>query len=246
MSDRLQHKLAHYEVKPPAATWSAIVDALEDQSSALAGRLQNLEMSPPAHLWQQIEGELDAEIKTPSPNISLYRRLAKPLRYGAAVAILALVAISVTLLLNKNSVSSELAQQPAMNRPVESEAAPTIESKTETVRSQSQLAQPIENKESSAKTERPALSAENADIEKPTQQPVDHRYLTVATETGTPVRLSKKVYAVFDCAEHSTTLQRHQCKKNIESLQKMASSLASPSGDFASLMDMIKTLEENR
>lgn len=239
MSDQLQHKLANYEVTPPAATWNAIADALEDQSSAVAGRLQNLEVSPPVHLWQQIENELDADRKVPPQPISFNKRFARPLRYGTAVAILVLVAVTITLLLNNDSESGELAQQPTPSLRANNRAEATAESGTGPAGSEQQQTQPINSKEPMAQTD-------YTPSEKTVQRLNDHRYLTVATETGTPVRLSKKVYAVFDCAEHSTAMRRHQCKQNIESLQKMASSLASPSGDFASLMDMIKTLEENQ
>jgi hypothetical protein len=246
MSDRFQQKLAHYEVAPPPGTWSAIVDALEDQSSAVSSKLQNLEEPPPARLWQHIEDELDTDRDIQPQNIPLHKRFAKPLRYGSAVAILVLVAVTITLLLQKDTQSDQLAQQPTLSLPARDKAASTTESGTVSEDSQQQPVQSVDNTEPEAQTDESPLSADNPPTEKTTHRPNDHRYLTVATETGTPVRFSKKIYPVFDCAEHSTDQKRHQCKKNIEYMQKMASSMSYPSGDFASLIDMIKTLEENR
>src|SRR5215510_8196786 len=105
MSNQRQHKLAQYEVAPPAGTWDAIMDALEHQSSAGAGKLQSYEAAPQSHLWQHIEEELDADQETQPKRIPLYRRLAQPLRYGSAAAILVLVAVATTLLLQKNTGS---------------------------------------------------------------------------------------------------------------------------------------------
>ncbi|HYH13671.1 MAG TPA: hypothetical protein VD794_00530, partial [Flavisolibacter sp.] len=72
------------------------------------------------------------------------------------------------------------------------------------------------------------------------------RYKVVAKEDGKLVRLSQKAFAVFDCAVKATANKNIRCKENIESMQeKMATSVISPTGDFAGLIDMIKTLEEN-
>lgn len=231
---------------PPAGIWNAVVAALEDQSSTVADTLQNLEVAPPTHLWQYIEDQLDTDRATQPQHISLHKRISKPLRYGSAVAILVLIAVTTTLLLHKDAGSGELAQQPTQAAPAGNKALPSVTSGTKPESNQQLPTQAKDNREPVAQPDKPSLLADNTPAEKSTQHLNDHRYLTVATETGAPVRLSKKVYPVFDCAEHNKTLQRHQCKQNIESLQKMASSLASPSGDFASLIDMIKTLEENR
>ncbi|HYH16025.1 MAG TPA: hypothetical protein VD794_12425, partial [Flavisolibacter sp.] len=76
---------------------------------------------------------------------------------------------------------------------------------------------------------------------------ITKRYTVVAKEDGQIVRLSQKAYAVFDCAVKGVAQKSENCKENIETMQaKMATSMISPTTDFAGLIDMIKTLEENK
>ncbi|MFN2457447.1 MAG: hypothetical protein ABR502_04525 [Chitinophagaceae bacterium] len=96
----------------------------------------------------------------------------------------------------------------------------------------------------------PNNSQENNDISKSdngVNSKLYARYTTYTNENGNTVRLSKKLYPVFDCADKSTALSNKRCKENIQSLQrKMASSAISPSNDFASIIDMIKSLEKEQ
>jgi hypothetical protein len=70
--------------------------------------------------------------------------------------------------------------------------------------------------------------------------------MVMAKDDGHTVRLSKKAFTVFDCAENSAPHNKERCKENIQLMQqKMAASMLSPSGDFGGLIDMIKSLEEN-
>ena len=74
-----------------------------------------------------------------------------------------------------------------------------------------------------------------------------NRYVTIADDDGKKVRVSKKAYNVLNCAENRAALNNVRCKENIEAMQqKMSASLLSSSGDFAGLIDMIKSLEENK
>ena len=245
MSDQLQHKLSRFEVEPPARIWGAITDAFEDQSSITADKLQHFEAVPKTSVWDQIEQNLDTSSDTQPLKIPVYKRISQPLRYGSAVAILVLVAVAIFFLSNKDVATGNIAQQPT--------GTPPAQNQSNTVKATTTTSDPARSNQSagSGKTTRTVNDRQtaNSDTENEastSQKTASERYLTVATEEGTSVRLSKKVFPVFDCAEHSTAIKRFQCKENIEALQKMASSLASPSGDFASLMDMIKTLEENR
>lgn len=249
MSNQLQHRLFHFEVEPPAATWDAISEALDEQTTPAAEKLRDFEAAPAPQLWQQIASSLDATDEAPAPAIPFYRRYGKALRYGSAAAVLLLVAFTLTFLVGKSGDSQKVAQQPTTSQP--SEQTPQPNTPEVTVRaSEEPNRSPLRRKSTVAGdlTDREAgTSTENeTSVAKAAARPSPGRYLTVATETGKAVRLSKKVYPVFDCAEHSSAFERFQCQENIEALQKMASSLASPSGDFASLIDMIKTLEENR
>ena len=249
MSNQLQHRLLQFEVEPPAATWDAISDALDEQTTPAAEKLRAFEAAPAPRLWQQIESGLEGADDDAAPAIPFYRRYAKALRYGSAAAVLLLVALTITFLVNNNSNTSKVAQQSATVQP--SRQTPRTAPPEATVRASDEPNGAQEHYQRTA----PGHQAERGTLTSPTDEtavakadprPASGRYMTVANETGKAVRLSKKVYPVFDCAEHSSALERFQCQENIEALQKMASSLASPSGDFASLIDMIKTLEENR
>jgi hypothetical protein len=249
MSSQLQHRLLQLEVEPPAGLWDAISDALDEQSAPAAEKLRSFEVTPPPQLWLQLESNLDSAPEVQDQAIPLYRRYATALRYGSAVAILLLVAVTITLLVNNSGASDKIAQQPSASQSAVKATAPahretmlrrSDDEQEETPRSR--VNEPVER----SYDEAASSPDENLPTAKAPQRSFSSRYLTVATEAGKSVRLSKKVYPVFDCAEHSSTLERLQCQENIEALQKMASSLASPSGDFASLIDMIKTLEENR
>ena len=228
--------------------WDAISDALDDQSTPASEKLRSFEATPPSRLWQQIETELDSAAEVPSRTIPFYRRYPAALRYGSAAAVLLLVAVTITLLVN-NSGTNTVAQQSTTSQPTGKTARATSpEATVRTTDDREQQERQRGAEEWEERTGNGTASAADKDrtIAKTPERSSSSRYLTVATEEGQPVRLSKKVYPVFDCAEHSSSLERFQCQENIEALQKMASSLGSPSGDFASLIDMIKTLEENR
>lgn len=249
MSSQLQHRLLQLEVEPPAGLWDAISDALDEQSAPAAEKLRSFEAIPPPQIWQQLEAELDTAAEVPARTVPFYRRYATALRYGSAVAVLLLVAVTITLLVNNSGASSKVARQSSASQPAAKATAPAEgEASLRQSEADQEETSPSRVNEPEEKSYDDETSSpdENLPVAKAPQRSFSSRYLTVATEAGKPVRLSKKVYPVFDCAEHSSTLERFQCQENIEALQKMASSLASPSGDFASLIDMIKTLEENR
>jgi hypothetical protein len=248
MSSQLQHKLFQYEVEPPAGMWDAISNALDEQATPASEKLRTFEATPPPQLWQQIETELDSESDVPSRTIPFYRRYPAALRYGGAVAVLLLVAVTITLLVNSSGTNT-VAQQSTTSQPTgKTVRATSPEVTVRTTEGREQQGQQRQSEEWEERTGSGTASLGDKDrsVSKTPERPSSSRYLTVATEEGQAVRLSKKVYPVFDCAEHSSSLERFQCQENIEALQKMASSLGSPSGDFASLIDMIKTLEENR
>lgn len=229
--------------------WDAISDALDEQTTPAAEKLRAFEAAPPRHLWQQIESGLPPAEEAPAPVVPFYRRSAKVLRYGSAAAVLLLVALTISFLVNNSGAPTKVAQRPSTSQPSGQATQPATPEVT--VRATEKSDGPLARKQSKRpeyNTDRSAETSKDDDaaVAQTPPRPSPGRYLTVATETGKAVRLSRKVYPVFDCAEHSSAFERFQCQENIESLQKMASSLASPNGDFASLIDMIKTLEENR
>ena len=66
------------------------------------------------------------------------------------------------------------------------------------------------------------------------------RYMIASTETGKVVRLPKKAYSDYACAE---LYQNYQCREKMAAIQsKMAASVAT---DFTDFIDLLKTLQDN-
>jgi hypothetical protein len=66
-----------------------------------------------------------------------------------------------------------------------------------------------------------------------------NRYMIATTSAGKVVRLPKKAYSDYVCAE---AYKNYQCKEKIASIQsKMAASVAT---DFTEFMDLLKKLQE--
>lgn len=246
MSNGLEHKLFHYQETPRPENWEAINEALEDQAQFNSHRLYNYEQMPPAALWQKIEQTLDtpATALHTTPRISNTRHIFK---YAAVAAILVLVATAITFLVNTNDNRNDMArtQNQSLVPAVNEKERDTNQASTLTNKST-----PPDTNEAIVKTSAKKPFIRN---QKPvTSQPIaaaktaSARYLTMADDEGKKIRLSKKAYTVFNCAENVAARNNERCKENIQSMQKkMAASLVSPTGDFAGLMDMIKSLEEN-
>ena len=65
------------------------------------------------------------------------------------------------------------------------------------------------------------------------------RYMIATTASGKVVRLPKKAYSDYACAER---FQNYQCRERIEALQsKLAATVAT---DFTDFMDLLKNLQE--
>ena len=235
MSSQQPHKLLQFEAKPPTEMWAAI-EAELDQRTTLPTleKLATFEAAPPAHVWRQIERSM-ASIPAPEKVVS-FKKYGW-VRYAAAAVILMAVAFTViTFGLQKED--KKLATQQGSNNTTAGPSDKTAVNTNKVNKDQgvTQPASPLSNTQSTRETE---------DTKKKTTTPFK-RYMTVAMDNGETVRLSKKVLPVFECADNATASIRKRCKENIENLQqKMASSLASPTTDFAGLIDMIKTLEEN-
>ena len=240
MSNQLNHKLYHFEVVPPSKAWENIVTALNDQTSFVSDQLYNYKQIPGKDIWKTIEQTLDTEVLTYQPIIlPFYRRFNLLLKYAAAAALLIVLATAITLLLNKNSPSGEVAIQPILKQPI---GEPRESTNQKNIDSDNLLQIEAEREE----TKRFKARVQKAVPGKEPGKTKLNDYVTIADEAGNKVRLSKKAFTVFNCAENSTSLNYERCKENILLMQqKMSASLLSPSGDFGGLIDMIKSLEEN-
>jgi hypothetical protein len=222
MSNPIEHKLFHYEVEPLAKNWDAISHALDDQLIPHPDRLYHFEQVPSAEIWTAMQPELDA-ITTiqPATVIPFYKRNSQGLKYVAAASVLVIIAIAIALLLNKDAVSNEVALQPSIEEP-----------KKNVVIADPKGSQLPDKKQEIPSSPRAQFAG---------------RYVKMADDEGKRVRLSKKAYNVFNCAENTAAINYERCKENIQTMQqKMSASVLSPTGDFAGLIEMIRTLEENK
>ncbi|MEJ7913359.1 MAG: hypothetical protein WKF70_09410 [Chitinophagaceae bacterium] len=236
MSSQLNHKLHQFEEVPPSGNWEAIAHALDEGEYQLGKKLYHYESTAPQAIWTNIENVLGSN--TVPGNIKpFYTRYRQVLKYVAAAALLVLVASLITLFLNKdNDASTDLARQAPLEEPSggatpggqTSIAIDQVESNVSTLQENKTNATPDNNR-----------SAARASVGK------TNRYLTMDNEEGDKVRLSRKAYTVFNCAENNNSINYKRCKENIELMQqKMSASLLSPSGDFGGLIDILKSLEE--
>lgn len=81
--------------------------------------------------------------------------------------------------------------------------------------------------------------------EKPTinTQAAD-RYMLATSNTGQVVRLPKKAYSDYACADDPLIASNKSCKEQISLLQQQMT--ASMATDFTQLLDLLKNLQENR
>lgn len=242
MNSEFKDKLINYEERPPQGIWPAIEAALDDNSvpSSLSERLFQFEEKPSEKIWTEIEKTIGPQQEAELKNLPV--RYHKILRFSVAAAVLVAVAIGIRFF-TMGKPTDEVAYTVKVSTPQKT-PAPAIPDTFQNEQPEKNIKK--ESKVEVSKTEAPGGSSEISAEERKPVQNISPRYLTVADEKGKVVRLSKKVLPVFDCAG-KTASAINRCKENIQLLQqKMASSLVSPSGDFAGLMDMIKTLEEKQ
>ncbi len=234
MSSQLNHRLQQFEETPPAGTWEAIAHSLDQEEYLVGKKLFNYESAPSLAVWTNIDKMLGntTTMKT-IPSSTKYRQV---LKYAAAAALLLLVASLITLFLNKNNASSDLASQAPLEEP---SGGATPGGQTSIVNDDVEPATstPQEN------ATNPPIAGSKSLMRAPGGK--TNRYLTMDNEEGGKVRLSRKAYTVFNCAENNNSINYKRCKENIELMQqKMSASLLSPSGDFGGLIDILKSLEE--
>ena len=242
MNERLQYRLLQYEEKPAGKVWEAISNSL-DENSSFSDRLFNYEERPAASLWNKIEPAL--EDNNDAKLVPLTRKYKKAFTYVAAAAILAIVVIASTLLLNNKGVADELANKPT---PVTNTSQQNM---VTTIPDSNIKSQGSNNSDTKKNTEGSTVRNTRAGKSNTPNRNnglalIGNRYLTMEDDHGKEVRVSKKAYSVFNCAENSIAAKRKNCIESIKSMQeKMATNIASPSADFAGLLEIVKSLEEN-
>ncbi|HUQ97796.1 MAG TPA: hypothetical protein VM010_09025 [Chitinophagaceae bacterium] len=255
MSPDVQHKLYHYSQTPPLEAWQRIEDALE--TPAFAQKLYAYEAMPPAAIWKNVAKDLAT---APAKVVPLRTKLFK---YAIAATILTIIAASSLFYLT-NSNSPHLATQPKNNEQ-NGESAAASGTKKATITNLTDGEKKYESAgyddgliTENSVTEGSAVhfssririaDKQNLPVhalavlpEEKTFIDTDRagRYMIATTASGKAVRLPKKAYSDYACAD---AYANTYCKEKIASIQnKMAATVTT---DFTDFMDLLKNLQEN-
>jgi hypothetical protein len=255
MDSNIQKKLFHYTEMPPRSTWDSIAATLEE-CPAYAQKLDRYEEAPPAGVWEAVAKQL-----APAPaNVILFR--TKVFKYAIAAAVLGLIAAG-SLLYLKSGVGSNLAKQPQNAVPIDVNNTTTrtqapsgveirateknvaaveidadVSTSTATVSDHALV--PYSTRVRIAKNRMATRAiAIMPEVKTKIDTELANRYMIATTSAGKVVRLPKKAYSDYVCAE---AYKNYQCKEKIASIQsKMAASVAT---DFTEFMDLLKKLQE--
>jgi hypothetical protein len=260
MSSKLQNKLLNYQPEPPAGAWDAIAAALDNApATPYSEKLFHFEQTPPPAAWSKIEAALETEAPAKVVRMGMGRWIA------AAAAVLILAFAATTLVMNRQSGSpSGTASGPTVQRPtltpaatdtttLDTEITPQDEAITQAPDETETVIPPSPGRSTATARpkRRPMIAAaalgpvlprwEKAERKQQLQfnVPTD-RYMVYSDGKNTPVKLSKKMFDVFSCAQEDL-----RCRERIQSLQqKMAN--AAMASDFTGMLDLLNHLRENQ
>jgi hypothetical protein len=253
LSKQLQHKLLNYNAQPPAQVWDKISIELDNSKEAIfSERMANYELTPPPLIWDKITIALN---ESETPVVSIRNRFSRPLKYSSAAVGLIAIAVLVSLLINKKSVS-EVAITPEIKQNVASPFTPTITEKQSPVSFENPEKDKSERLIYNTDIERPATkivplhayssysalkkrAARVVDNGNPIEEPeYMNRYIIFSEAPGEAFRLSKKLFDLFACSDYDKT-----CKENIEAVQqKMLDPSIMASADFSSVMGALQIM----
>lgn len=256
MNSSIQQKLFNYTETPPRSAWEDIAAAL-DQTPAFAQKLYQYEQAPPAEAWNKVARQLTA----PQPKVVPFR--TKVFKYAMAAAVLGIIAAGSIFYL-KSGAGSHLATQPqnaastdANNTPSETQAQSGVVTGTAEEGMAAETDGDISNGMATVSDQalvrysprvriaKNRMAARAIAIMPEVKTRIDtelaNRYMIATTSGGKVVRLPKKAYSDYACAE---SFKNYQCKEKIASIQnKMAASVAT---DFTEFMDLLKKLQETQ
>ncbi len=251
MNPHIRQKIYDYSETPPASAWEGIA-ALVEQKPAYAQTLYQFKATPPANAWAKISAGLNtAETKV----VPLRTKLFK---YAIAAAVLgAIAAGSIFYLKNdaapalatqQQNASADEANKNSTSNPLLNQAASAAQD--ETIGNNAGLS----NDDGAAgrafiahspqmhiakKTAAPKEFIINAKVRTLVDTETADRYMIATTATGKAVRLPKKCYSDYACAD---VYSNAYCKERLSDIQsKMAASVAT---DFTQFMDLLKKLQE--
>ena len=252
MNKQLQHKLFNYHAQPPAKVWDKIAFELDNQSEKpLPEKLANYELEPPPFVWDNIAALLNEEVVLVVP---FKKRFSKPFKYSTAAASLIALAVLVSLLINKKSVSG-VAFAPRIQQNTSTVAPPAPLELTDSLTKVNNYNRKndivfVHNKKKSANQALSIHANSFTTLEKRTDKILLHnyqiektdlldRYIIFSKTPGEAFRLSKKLFDLFACSDDD-----ENCKHNIQVMQqKLATSSVMAATDFPGVLDLLQNIE---
>lgn len=247
MEKELQHKFFNYQAQPPADAWNKINLALDEEASKpFTERLFDYKQNPSPFIWENIAVSLDEDGQRTIP---LGKRFSKSVRYGMAAASLIAVAVLITLLINKNSISEDASLStthsstvvPATQEPQKENQIVVAEKATngtddfDPPQDYSKVS-PIRIKKTTPSFNRGnqivARNVSKVEIDMP------ERYIIYASSSGDAFRISKKLFDLFACSDVDL-----KCREDIELMQQqVASPNVMAATDFSGLLDLLQSI----
>ncbi len=265
----MKDKLWHYEAQPPEKIWNEIERALSTPVP-LQEKLFHFQEVPQNHVWNNITAGLDKDNNQPTKVASRSRGSFSMIRFAAAAAILLFILVSIVWIMNRTEEDKTVAQnknvikkgskkdttlQPlenttnVTNNETEQVTTATLNNGKRSVSDKKAFDPKIQNKISLAKNttrQKEYINKHQQAIPSIAQNNTEDKYIIYNTASGSPVKVSKKLYTFFSCTIDPDMAQAIWCKQNIRSLQQKVAQASSPTTDFASMLYMIKDLQENQ
>lgn len=254
MNPDIKQKLFNYTEAPPAAAWDGIATAL-DQQPAYAQKLYAFEVTPPEKTWEHVA----ARLATPEKGVVPLR--TKLFKYAIAAAVLGAIAAGSIFYL-KNGTAPNLATHPQHNTSDGQNKNTLFDTNTQTGEAAdgarndgtpgndmvSSMETSVSNQALVQFSPRVRIAKNRPATRHITIKPeiravidteVANRYMIATTANGQAVRLPKKAYSDYACANaHANSY----CRERISSIQnQMAASVAT---DFTEFIDLLKNLQE--
>lgn len=256
MSSQLQHKLLNYEAPPPEGVWNKITASLDENILlTLSRKLYQYEAEPSVTVWQTISSQLDNSVKQEAKVVPFHIRYRRPLKYSAAVAIFALIALVTSLFVSKKTesevpaqgVASSVIKKDSTNSPVESKEENSVAQLSGTnkpehliARSKISSIKQDEYQSSSSSSFESFLPQQAERNEMVSSSIPSDKYMIYSDGDGNVVRLPKKIFSAFACPAEDI-----MCKQKLQQLkQKFAASAMT--ADFTGLLQILKSLQENQ
>ncbi len=257
----LRDRLYNQQVNPPTGVWERIASELDEShlSNEFPSKLYEMEATPPPGTWNKIEQALDNN-RRPAPVIPIRQRVAGFARYAAAVVLIFLAGYFILRFSDRNedpSAKPEIVQQQDTSSPARQGVATTDLPQPEQEVTEEII--PDENTRGSEllAARKPAKPASTQPTRRANTSRVQNeaalyasneipdltdRYVMFMTPTGKIIRMSRKWGDMVCCV--SGEEETEACKDQLEEWQrKLATSAASPSGNFIDLLNLVSALE---